>query len=84
MEVTESETISSAAASPAPSYHLAGCGDHWKVLWRRNFSPMFEGVWSEASGQDRVRDGEWRSGGQGTNVRAAADCPQSGPAPAAA
>ena len=74
VEVTESETISSAAASPAPSYHLAGCGDHWKVLWRRNFSPMFEGV----------EDVEWRSGGQGTNVRAAADCPQSGPAPAAA
>ena len=80
VEVAESETISSARL-----HHITrpGCGDHCKVLCLRNFSPMFEGVWSQAPGQGG--DGEWRSGGRGTDVIAAADwCPQSGPAPAAA
>ena len=80
VEVTESETISSARL-----HHITrpGGGDHCKVLCLRNFSPVFEGVCSQAPGQGG--DGECRSGGRGTDVIAAADWgPQSGPAPAAA
>ena len=55
VEVTESETISSARL-----HHITrpGGGDHCKVLCLRNFSPVFEGVCSQAPGQGG--DGEWR------------------------
>ena len=45
VEVTESETISSARL-----HHITwpGGGDHCKVLCLRNFSPVFEGVCSQA------------------------------------